>query len=153
MTTHADGLRVFNDNGIQYLQKNIVPYLKDNDYYGAMNQFADLADELLAMAANGKPFNKKQYDPETLLIMIGAAVVVPLVIAYIFMKRKLSLMKTAVENDYAANYVKPGSKKLTASRDIFLYSHVTKTERPTSSGSGSHVSSSGRTHGGGGGRF
>ena len=61
-------------------------------------------------------------------------------------------MKTAVENDYAANYVKPGSKQLTMSRDIFLYSHITKTEKPKNN-SGSHNSSSGRTHGGGGGSF
>lgn len=154
ITTHADGLRVFNDNGIEYLKKHIVPYLKDNDYYGAMDTFADLADELLAKAASGKPFNQKQRDLGELLLIIGAALLLPLLIAYIMMKIKLSKMKTAVKNDYAADYIKPGSQKLTDKRDTFLYSHVTKTERPTSSGSsGSHSSSSGRTHGGGGGSF
>ena len=65
---------------------------------------------------------------------------------------KLAKMKTAVENNYAANYVKNGSKRLDFSRDIFLYSNITKTERPKNN-SGSHQSSSGRTHGGGGGSF
>jgi len=68
------------------------------------------------------------------------------------MNGKLSKMKTAVENDYAADYEKPGSKRLTVSRDMFLYSRVTKTEKPKND-SGSHKSSSGRTHGGGGGSF
>ena len=66
--------------------------------------------------------------------------------------KKLKKMKTAEENDYAANYVKPGSMKLSVSRDLFLYSRITKTERPKSS-SGTHTSSSGRTHGGRGGSF
>ena len=56
------------------------------------------------------------------------------------------------ENDYAANYVKPGSMNISVSRDLFLYSRITKTERPKES-SGTHTSSSGRTHGGRGGSF
>ena len=151
-TTHADGLRVFNENGIAYLKKHVEPHLADDNYYMAMNTFADIADELLEMAENGEPFNKKQYDMKYLLIVIGCALLLPLIIAYFMMQSKLSKMKTAVENDYAANYIKPGSKQLTMSRDIFLYSHITKTEKPKNN-SGSHKSSSGRTHGGGGGSF
>lgn len=152
ITTHADGLRIFNENGIAYLKKNVEPHLADDNYYMAMDTFADIADELLEMAENGKPFNKKQYDMKYLLIVIGCALLLPLIIAYFMMQKKLSKMKTAVENDYAANYIKPGSKQLTMSRDIFLYSHITKTEKPKNN-SGSHKSSSGRTHGGGGGSF
>ena len=36
----------------------------------------------------------------------------------------IAKMKTAVENNYAANYVKNGSKRLDFSRDIFLYSSM-----------------------------
>lgn len=152
ITTHADGMRVFNKNGIEYLKKNIQPLLADNNYYLAMDTFANLADELLAMAKNGKPFNKKQYDTTYLLIVIGCALLVPLLIAYLMMNAKLQKMKTAVENDYAANYIKPGSKKLSVSRDIFLYSNITRTEKQKDD-SESHKSSSGRTHGGSGGSF
>ena len=151
-TTHADGLRVFNENGIAYLKKNVEPHLADDNYYLAIDTFADLADELLEMAENGEPFNKKQYDMKYLLIVIGCALLLPLIIAYFMMNSKLSKMKTAVENDYAANYIKPGSKHVTMARDIFLYSHITKTEKAKSN-SGTHTSSSGRTHGGSGGSF
>ncbi len=151
-TTHADGLRVFNENGIEYLKKNVQPYLADDNYYLAMDTFADLADELLEMAEKGEPFNKKQYDIKYLLIVIGCALILPLLFAWLMMKGKLAKMKTAVENDYAASYIKPGSMQLKMSRDIFLYSSITKTEKPKNN-SGSHKSSSGRTHGGGGGSF
>lgn len=152
ITTHADGLRIFNANGIEYIKKNIEPLLAEDNYYMAMDKFADIADELLAMAANGEPFNKKQYDMSYLLMVIGGAIIIPLIIAYFMMNKQLAKMKTAVENDYAANYVKPGSKQLTMSRDIFLYSNIIRTEKPKND-SGSHTSSSGRTHGGGGGSF
>ena len=152
ITTHADGIRIFNKNGIEYLKKNIEPLLAEDNYYLAMDTFADLADELLKMAENGEVFNKKQYDMKYLMFVIGCIVFLPLIIAWIMMNGKLSKMKTAVENDYAANYIKPGSKQLKMSRDIFLYSHITKTEKAKNN-SGTHKSSSGRTHGGGGGSF
>ncbi len=152
ITTHADGLRIFNENGIEYLKNNIQPYLAEDKYYLAMDTFADLAEELLEMAANGEPYNEKELDITYLLIVICGALLIPLLIAYFKMNGKLKKMKTAVQNDYAASYIKPGSKRLDVSRDIFLYSHLTKTEKPKSN-SGSHRSSSGRTHGGGGGSF
>jgi len=152
ITTHAYGLTVFNDNGIAYMKKQILPHLEDNNYYLAMEAFIETADELLEMAENGEPFNEKQYDTKTLLIIIGCLILIPLIIAWFMMNRKLAKMKTAVENDYAANYIKPGSKQLNVSRDFFLYSMISKTERPKNN-SGSHTSSSGRTHGGGGGSY
>ena len=104
------------------------------------------------MASEGNPYNEKQYSTKYLIGVIVMCLLAPLLIAFIMMKKKLKKMKTAVENDYAANYIKPGSMNLTMSRDLFLYSRVTKTEKPKSS-SETHTSSSGRTHGGRGGSF
>ncbi len=163
ITTHAYGLQVFNQNGINHLKDCIEPYLKDDDYYLAMNAFADASEELLEMADNGEYYDeesesvaleRKKKEKTYSLIVIGCAAVIPLLIAFILMFIKLSKMKTAVSNNYAANYIKPGSHNLTVSRDIFIYSRVTKIARPKpGSSSGVHRSSSGRTHGGGGGKF
>lgn len=151
-TTHGEGLKYFNSNGLKYLESKVVPYLSENDYYEAFRVYIETTDELLQMAKDGKPYNEKQYSTKYLIGVIIAALLIPLLVALILMKKKLKKMKTAVENDYAANYVKPGSMKLSVSRDLFLYSRITKTERPKSS-SGTHTSSSGRTHGGRGGSF
>lgn len=153
LTTHADGMRIFNEAGIDYLKMNIQPYLEEDAYYSAMQTFATLAEELLVTAANGEPFSDLPNTPEYVLAVIGAALLLPLIIAFFMMLAKLAKMKTAVENNYAANYMKPGSKTLNVSRDIFLYSTVIKTKRPKSNSGGVHRSSSGRTHGGGGGSF
>lgn len=151
-TTHGSGESFFNDNGLAYLENKVLPYLTENDYHSAFKAYAEYSGELLEMAAQGKPFNKKQYDMKYLLCVIGGALLLPLLLAFAFMKRKLEKMKTAVKQDYAANYMKPGSMNLALSRDIFLYSTVIKTEKPKSN-SGSHTSSSGESHGGRGGSY
>lgn len=151
-STHGKGETFFNDNGLAYLEKKILPYLKSDNYYAALNTYAEESEKLLKMAADGKPYNKKQLNTGYVCGVVGSALLLPLLIAYIMMKIKLSKMKTANQNDYAANYIKPGSKKLNFSRDIFLYSTLIKTEKPKPQ-SGGHVSSSGEHHGGRGGSF
>ena len=151
-TTHGKGLKYFNANGLAYLESKVVPYLSENDYYEAFEEYIETADELLQMAMDGKPYNEKQYSMKYLFGVIIVCLIAPLLIAFLMMRKKLKKMKTAVENDYAANYIKPGSMRIDTSRDLFLYSRITKTERPKSS-SGTHTSSSGRTHGGRGGSF
>lgn len=151
-TTHGKGMDYFNRNGLQYLEGRVLPHLQNNDYYEAFATYIDTAEELLAMAKSGSPYNEKQYSTSYLLGVVAVCLLAPLLIAFILMNRKLKQMKTAVSNDYAADYTKPGSMNMAVSRDLFLYSRVTKTEKPKSS-SGTHTSSSGRTHGGRGGSF
>ena len=151
-TTHGKGLKYFNSNGLKYLESKVLPYLEDDNYYKAFSVYIETTEELLQMATDGKPYNEKQYSMKYLFGVIIVCLIAPLLIAFLMMRKKLKKMKTAVENDYAANYIKPGSMRIDTSRDLFLYSRITKTERPKSS-SGTHTSSSGRTHGGRGGSF
>lgn len=151
-STHGYGLSAFNPNGLTYLESKVIPYLSENNYYKAFKTYAEVSEELLELAKNGTPYDESHYSTEYLLGVIAAAILIPLIIAFLMMSNKLSKMKTAVKNDYAANYMKPGSMNIAVSKDIFLYSVVTKTEKPKSN-SGTHTSSSGRTHGGRGGSF
>lgn len=151
-TTHGKGLTYFTDNGLLYLESAVLPYLQEDDYYGAFNAYIETAEELLILAENGTPYDEKQYGTGYLLGVILGCLLLPLLIAFWRMNRKLKQMKTAVSNEYAANYIKPGSMNIAVSRDLFLYSRITKTERAKSN-SGTHTSSSGRTHGGRGGSF
>jgi len=151
-TTHGKGIDVFNSNGLAYIESKVVPYLSEDDYYEAFRAYIDTTDELLEMAGNGTPYNKRQYSIKYLIGVVAVCLIAPLLIAFWMMKRKLKKMKTAVSNDYAANYIKPGSMNIHTSKDLFLYSRITRTEKAKSS-SGTHTSSSGRTHGGQGGSF
>lgn len=151
-TTHGKGLDIFNSNGLAYIESEVLPHLLEDDYYEGFEAYIDAAGELLQMAKEGTPYNEKHYSTKYLIGVIATAFLIPLLVAFIMMKKRLKKMKTALENNYAANYVKPGSVRIDTSRDLFLYSRITKTEAPKSS-SGTHTSSSGRTHGGRGGSF
>lgn len=89
------------------------------------------------------------------VIVIAAAALIPLLIAFIAMKIKSSKMHTARHNDYAANYEKPGSMKLSQSHDVFLYSTTQRTKKVKveAQPGTSHTSSSGQSHGGRGGSY
>lgn len=151
-TTHGKGLKYFNNNGLVYLESKVLPYLEDNNYYKAFDVFVKTADEMLQMAVEGTPYNEKNLSTKYIVGVVAACLIAPLLLALIMMNKKLKKMKTAVENNYASDYMKPGSMNIMVSRDLYLYSQITKTEKPKSN-TGTHTSSSGRTHGGRGGSF
>ncbi len=67
---------------------------------------------------------------DNLLVMILIIVGVALLIAFCMMFYQLSLMKTVKKENYAQNYIKNGSFRLSVSRNIFLFSRVTRTPKP-----------------------
>lgn len=152
-TTHGKGITVFNDVGIEYLKSEIKPLLSYDDYYGAISSYVDNAGMMLEMAANGEPFDEFPTTISYVLFIVGLAVLIPIIVASVLTGIKTARMKTAVANDRASDYMKAGSMQIAVSRDMFLYSRITKTARPKESSSSTHTSSSGRTHGGGGGSF
>lgn len=119
------------------LQNNHNPDSKG--YYDMLNAAAlDLKEDL--------PPHLKWY-MLPLAFIIGFAIAM---IILFFLKKQLT---TVQMQRGAVNYVRPGSMNVTASRDTYLYSTVSRTARPKDSGSSSHTSSGGGTHGGGGRTF
>lgn len=118
-STCGSGETIFNENGLAYLEKKVVPFLKEDNYYAAVKSYAEHTEELLEMAAEGKPFNKRQHSMKYILCVVVGALLFPLILAYFMMHKKLCAMKTAVKEDYASNYMKPGSMSLDFSRNIF----------------------------------
>ena len=84
------------------------------------------------------------------------SLVIGLVIALIYILVLRGQLKSVAPNESAADYMVPGSMHLTKEREFFLYHTVHRTERPqndSDGGSNTHVSSSGATHSGRGGKF
>ena len=102
-----------------------------------------------------------------IIVILVVSLIVGFLIAFIPMGRLKRQMRTVQMKAAASDYVKSGSIRITNSRDAFLYSHVTRVPKPKdndnrhrgghgggmSFGGGVHMGSSGRMHGGGGGRF
>lgn len=158
ISTVGYGITAFTDAGIEYIADRVVPELGSGDYAWAFTVFAELCDDFITQAKTDQPYNvgnlPQEPFPAVLMLMICLATgLVVALIATGIMKGKL---KTVRMQSRADDYVTPGSMRLIHSRDLFLYAHVEKREKPksnTGGGSTTHVSSSGTTHGGGGGKF
>ena len=158
ISTCGYGITVFTDAGIEYIGKQIVPYLSDSDFAGAFATYITLCDEFITQAKTDKPYDIGSLPREPLS---PAWILVSLIVGLILscttvgkMKAKLVTVRTQAAAD---SYIKPGTLNINDSREMFLYRSVTRTQKPknnsSSGGSSTHTSSSGTTHGGGGGKF
>ncbi len=182
ISTSGNAINTFDEDGrIDKLDSAVVERLKKDDYDGAALSFAELTMSCLYAVRNYEqekqtdPDNawKNSYDydigdywvegevPQSSFIgkRIMISLIVAVIMAFIWVSVMKSGMNTAKRNDRASDYVRKGSFNLTQSSDLYLYSTVVKTPRAqnTSSGGGGgrggHVSSSGASHGGRGGKF
>lgn len=163
-TTCGKAVDAFNDNTLRRLEDDyFLPELADSDWEGAAEKFIEGCDAFLTAYENRGQTQSGQ-NSQSSRGGLGLGAVFCIIISFLLagiptgiMKRKL----TSVEKQYdASDYTRPGSFVLHRNSDRFLYSHVTKTEKPRnnnssrpSNHSSTHVSSSGRSHGGSSGRF
>lgn len=120
------------------MEDSFIDYLRNNDYYGGFISFAQAADDELSFSFGSN-----------LLICFGVGLVLALIVTEV-MKGQL---KSVRANDTAREYVRPDSFNLEHSRDLFLYSSVSRVARPKQSSSSSSGSSGGGGSRGGGGSF
>ena len=149
-STSGRGEKILNSAAFNKLKSDVLKYLKRDDYAGAYNAYINVWKELLALNAEGKSYNI--FHAYYIQFFIGAWVV-SLLIAFFsvyFMKLKMDNVHQKTEAD---SFIVPGSLAFTKKNDTFLFCTVTKTERAQSQSSGSHTGSSGRSHGGGGGKY
>ncbi len=158
ISTTGYGITAITDAGLDYIADCFVPYLSDGDYAAGFGVYAELCDEFIAKAKSGNAYDIGNLPKEpfsagaSLLVSLGIGFVIALIVTG-SMKSQLKSVRSQARAD---SYLKSDSLKLTEKRDLFLYRNVSKRAKPketSSGGSSVHVSSSGRSHGGGGGRF
>ena len=133
----------------QEMGQILVEYIRDGDYYEAFCLFPELAARFMEASESEfggveAPVRQKSYGKT-----IAICMAVGLLIGGITVGIMASMMKSVRPQNSAGDYVRPGSMVLTNQRDIFLYSHVTRTPKPKSSSTGG----SGGSRGGAGGRI
>lgn len=156
VSTHGEAIDAFTDYGIERMKEEVASSLSDGDYAGGCEKFLNVTEDYITAYNEGTPYDSDHPYQESKnyflreLIALVAAVAVGLV-SVLMMKSK---MNNAKPQEYAGNYVKKDSFKLTKEKDLFMYSRVTKVKKEKEEkGSSTHTSSSGETHGGGGGKF
>ncbi len=172
MSTCGSGISLFTYNNISYCEDAFVPYLSSGDYHLAFTEFLGSVTDILTGEHNydydydyGYDYDYDYnygYDDGFKLYMdvpemLGVSLVVGFIIAIVIACIHASKLKSVKSQRSAVNYVKEGSFVLSQSSDRFLYRHVSRRARPKQSSSGgrggARMGSSGRSHGGGGGRF
>ena len=156
ISTAGYGITAVTDAGLDYMSDQFVPYLSDEEFAQAFEKFADLCDEFITQAKTGDPYDSHNLpkEPFSLVTNLLIAFGIGLVVAWIVTGSMKAKLKTVRQQAKADDYIASGSLQLTHSRDLFLYTHLDRREKPKSgSGSSTHTSSSGTTHGGGGGKF
>ncbi|OQB25492.1 MAG: hypothetical protein BWY11_00355 [Firmicutes bacterium ADurb.Bin182] len=156
------GIEAFTPAGQGYLDKLVLPHLKNDQYYEAFMAYADAADDFLTKAEQGAPYDEGNIPKTASQIrkyrIYGglAALVLALIIAwsvtYAWKRQLISVRK----DDLAHAYIREGSMVLTGKKDIFLHRRVHRVQRvqnSSRSGGGSFRSSSGRSATGHSGKF
>lgn len=124
------------------MASDLASYLTSADYYKAFSGYADKVEyEINNVIENGPNSEKEGMSTLT-------AILISTVIALIVVLIMKSGMKTTRPEIMADNYIRKGSFNLRRSRDVFLYSTITRTEHESSSsGSSGGSSDSGHSSG------
>jgi uncharacterized protein len=145
ISTCGAAIEAFADTDLMDMEDGLMRYLPDGRFADAFHQF--LSDAEYYVSDEGVS------DLEaSLFIAVPASAVIALIVILIMR----FAMNTKRPQRSAESYLISGSENLRRQQDLFLYSNVIKTARPqnnSSGGSSTHRSSSGRSHGGRGGRF
>lgn len=159
ISTTGYGITAFTDAGLEYMSEQFLPALSDGDYEKAFTCYAALCDKFITQARTGNPYDTGNLPKEP--FRVGFSVCIALAAGLVFALITTGVMKSKLKSvrfqPQASSYVKSGSMNITESRDLFLYRNVNrkaKTKNNSSQGgSRTHVSSSGTSHGGRGGKF
>lgn len=140
ISTSGNAIPAITGSEIDDLGNRMLPYLSSGDYIGGFLLYAEQIIQCAEYTESDSGF-------VGWLVCFGIGIVVGL-ISVMVMKFQ---MKSVRKQNHAGDYMVGGSFDLTRSHDIFLYSHVSRVAIQQSNST--HRGSSGRSHGGGGGRF
>ena len=158
ISTCGYGITAFTDAGCDYIAEQFKSSLSDGEYEKAFEIYIDQCDAFVTQAREDRPYDNSNLPKKPLgMIWIPVALVLGFICAFLIVGGMKRQLKTVARKTTAGNYQKKGSLKVTESSDLFLYEDITRTAKPKSSdgdsGSSTHTSSSGETHGGSSGKF
>ncbi|MGN1408729.1 MAG: TPM domain-containing protein [Eubacteriales bacterium] len=159
ISTHGYGITAFTDAGQEYIVDKFLPSLSSGDYFEAFSIFANQCDEFLTQAKTGEPYDSHNL-PEGLMPVgyLVIAIVFGVGIACVATSSMKRQLQSVHKQTAASNYIRENSVNITDRREMLINTVVSRTEKRVesdsdSSGSSTHTSSSGETHGGSSGKF
>lgn len=165
--TTGYGIDVLTDAEIDNMADGVVPYLSSGDYETAFEEFAVYCDKQInyerGVTSEETFYDDDIYYEEDIYQESGSpGIVVSLIIGLVLAFFPVFIMRGQLKSVHmqsnAGSYEKRDTRKITVSRDAFLYNTVNRVAKPKenksrSGGSSTFRGSSGRSHGGRGGGF
>lgn len=162
IVTTGFGITALTDAGIDYIADEFLPYLSDGEYYQAFSVYAQLCDDFVEQAKEGTAYDVSNMPKAAFPVLSRAAmaVVIGLIAGVVGVTLLKGQMKSVRRQKNAGRYATAEGLRLHTQTDRFLYVHTDRerlpepeTQNNTGGGSSIHIGSSGRSHGGGGGKF
>lgn len=171
--TTGYGIDAFSDADLGRLEDVFLSELSSGNYQEAFLAFAEECDSHLTYIENrvddgegyqqdyGEDYEEVYVVEEEHFPNVILSLVIGLLLAFIPVSIMSGQLKSVKAQRAAGVYIKSGSEKITLRRDDFLYHTINRVPRPKENhhsggsrgGGGSFRGSSGRSHGGRGGRF
>ena len=155
--TSGFGITAITDAGIDYISDKFMSDLSGGYYADAFDTFVTQVDAFITQAKTGEPYDigNMPEEPFNAVMNLVISAVIGLFVATLITSKWKKTLTSVEKQTKAANYQKAGSLNVTQANDFFLYRHLDREEKESISsvGSSTHKSSSGKTYGGGGGKF
>ena len=129
------------DYGLDRIERNVLPYFRQNDWYGGFSAYLRGAEELIAKADQGEPEAYRMSLAAKAAIALVPSSLIGFLVCGIFKGQ----MKTAKEKETAEDYVVSGSARLRIREDRFINSTRTVHVIQHNSGGGGSRPSGGGT--------
>jgi uncharacterized protein len=163
ISTTGKAIDIFTDNRISEMIDDVVAPLSEGNYYDASNIFindvrdyAEIGIPKGQYRQEGEAYYKSAYIDKVFRLMKSFLVYIIALVISVIVTIVISLSNKGEITINSHTYEEKGSFILSGSRDDFIRESTTKTviqSNTGGSGSSIHTGSSGRSHGGGGGRF
>lgn len=137
MITHGLADYAIYDGLAEDMEAQLVADLQAEDYYGAFSNFAQSCGNAFLDYQTVDIFEIGFYLVVSLAIGLAVGLIVVLILK--------GQLKSVRMQRQANAYMKPGSMRLTAHSDLFLYRNVVRTKKPTNNSSGGGGRSGGGT--------
>ncbi|MCL2276526.1 MAG: TPM domain-containing protein [Treponema sp.] len=156
-STSGRGIPLLSHSAENRIYDTIIQHLRSENYFTAYNSFLTNWNQILINASQPRINAVQRYH----VVFLIVAWLIAFLISLIVVSSMKSKMNNVLAKTQAAGYIVQDSLKFSVKNDQFLYSTVAKVPRASSSSSqggggkgvATRVSSSGRSHGGGGRKY
>lgn len=134
----GDARNVFTTYCRERIAGEFLDDLSAGNYFDSFSTYLQLCDKFLTAAEEGEPYSEEEpYEEEiSIWAIVGVAFLISLIVSLLIVMSWKKSMRTRVQQNEAAMYLKKESFALTKNTDMFLYHTINRSAKPKNQESG-----------------